>query len=766
MTDKNGSEMMTTSLHPGGHELTMHAAKAAGMTSGDKVLDIGCGNASSLVMLHDSLGIIPCGVDISEKAVNSAREKYKETLPDLELIQADACSLPFTDDSFDHVMMECVITLLPDPEAALHEAIRVLKPGGSLIISTLSTHTSIEEIDKNSDENTDRLICPYELITYMEARGFSTVLSKDRKADLTQYMIDSIMEYGSLEERIRIETEATGSTVFDCDTEYDRKTTSYHLFVFRKETLIAKGNNYLPCKQEQIAQTPNNELSTNNVFGTPVDALVSERIGVDPADLTQEVVEDYQLEAFRRTMRHAMEHGRFYREHFAGLDPDEIRTMEDIRRIPATSEADLAGNEWQFQCMPSSDIDRTVTVPVLEKEAHISCSIDPAHPASNAVSSSGSRGSAQAAHTVTLPTSGTSGKSKRIVFTAEDQERSIAFINRGFMTQRCTKGERMLVFMSGTTEGSIGDLVMRAMAPLEMDIRVYGAVTDIADAYNALMEFRPGVVEALPWHAAALARYGTRFGNPEKDFIRSVNLSADVVPDSIVHRLEVLWECTVHRHYGTTEMAIFGGVECEYHQGYHTRPCDILYEIPETDESGYGEMLITTLDRKAMPLIRYRTGDIARFIDTPCPCGCRIRRIERFLGRRSSLIEFADNSLNQTEHTTGSFYLSELADALYRIPEVIDFDVTVREGSNATLPEGSNTYLHQDYASSCTPELELTIRTLPGDHIDTDAVRSCLMPLLGDRAGLYESTGSIIIDIEDTDSFPGGYNLKKKVIRL
>lgn len=788
------------SLHPGGLSLTLDGANAAGMKAGDTVLDIGCGPGTSLAFLEENLGIIPFGIDKSETSIQKALNLH----PSIHAQAGDAAALPYADGTFNHVMLECILTLLEDPETALAESIRVLAPGGHLIISSLTGPGLLE---------------PAWLTARMSESGLKLTYQEDRTKDLTQYMIDTILKYGNLGNRIQAEKELTGASVFDCSQQVDRKKTGYGLYVYQVEE---KAGSYHNAKAYHNAETNNNAGANNNDetnhnaqanrnaealagsvkidkinpsqagYGTPVDALVAKRIGLSPAELTQEAVEKYQLEAFRRTLRYAKENSLFYKEHLAGIDPDKIIDMKDLKTIPTTSEEDLAGNERRFQCLNASRVDRIVTVPVLGQAS--------------------GRNSGSDSSMVTLPTSGTSGRQKRISYTAADQKRSIDFINRGFMTMNCKPGERMLIFMSGTSPGSIGDLVTRAMEPLQMDIRVYGAVTDIADAYKALMEFRPQVVEALPWHAAALARYGTSYGNPEKEFIRSVNLSADVVPDAIVKRLESLWSCTVHRHYGTTEMAIFGGVECLHHQGYHTRPCDILYEIPETDPDGYGELLITPLDREAMPFIRYKTGDIARFTDKPCPCGCRLRRIERFRGRMTSLISVPG----------ASFYLADLADALYKIPEIIDFDVYVSDkdasgrdasgkdelgkdgagkvgsgkdgsGRNETVRAGSDISCKPDFDNSGLNEntcLKIIGRTLPGELISPDIIKDSLFDLapglqaamenrgcdacdMGDagnagnanRGPVKEAAFNLQICVEETNAFPSGYNLKKKVRR-
>ena len=680
-------EYYTLSLHPGGLALTYDAAKAAGMKAGDRVLDVGCGTGTSLAHLTDLFGIVPFGIDISEETVRKAGNLH----PELDIRVADAGSLPFPTGSFHHVMLECVLSLLKDHKAALSEAVRVLRPGGHLIINTLTgqdVFTGGEDCfdfdpDFSVSEQPDSLLADH---------GLACVFKEDRTEDLTRYMIETIMEYGGIEERVRAEQEATGASVFQCGCHPDPKKTGYYIFIYKLGE------------------------------GTPVDRLTADRIGVSPEDLTQEAVEKYQLEALKRTIRYAKERSVFYRRHLAGIDPDQIRELADICRIPTTGESDLADNEREFQCLSQSRVDRIVTVPMLDGDGDET------------------KGHGTDQELVTLPTSGTGGKRKRISYTANDQNRSVEFINRGFLTMDCREGERMLIFMSGTAPGSIGDLVARAMAPLHMDVRVYGSVTDIADAYRALTEFRPAVVEALPWHAAALARYGTRYGNPEKEYIRSVNLSADVVPDSIVERLEDLWGCSVHRHYGTTEMAIFGGVECINHKGYHTRPCDILYEIPETDPDGYGELLITTLDREAMPFIRYRTGDIAKFTDEPCPCGCRVRRIEKFKGRKSSLVILPG----------GAFYLSELADVLYRIPEVVDFDIVLDRAEKSGGEDPA--------AYAC-----IIVRSLPGETVKTAAVEEAVHSLVSDGVDSGGKSNPVMcIRIEETAGFPSGYNLKKK----
>ena len=92
-------------------------------------------------------------------------------------------------------------------------------------------------------------------------------------------------------------------------------------------------------------------------------------------------------------------------------------------------------------------------------------------------------------------------------------------------------------------------------------------------------------------------------------------------------------------HYGMTETGFGGGVECDALDGYHLREGDIFFEVVDHEtgqpcpEGAIGEVVITTLTRQGMPLIRYMTGDISRILSQPCPCGSVLKRMDRVRGR-------------------------------------------------------------------------------------------------------------------------------------
>ncbi len=102
---------------------------------------------------------------------------------------------------------------------------------------------------------------------------------------------------------------------------------------------------------------------------------------------------------------------------------------------------------------------------------------------------------------------------------------------------------------------------------------------------------------------------------------------------------ENIWHSDVYIGYGMTETFGSAGVECPAKRGYHINEFQNWYEILNPDEDGYGELVITMLQRRCMPLIRYRTSDVTRLVDEPCTCQIpSVRRIGKIRGRSDELI--------------------------------------------------------------------------------------------------------------------------------
>ena len=110
---------------PGGTELTRHGLDLCAFAQGSKILDVGCGQGASLAVLRNR-GLNGTGLD-----------KECSLVEPFPFVRADAQDPPFADGSFDGILCECVLSLLPDAERALRRFAAVLRPGGKLLLSDL-----------------------------------------------------------------------------------------------------------------------------------------------------------------------------------------------------------------------------------------------------------------------------------------------------------------------------------------------------------------------------------------------------------------------------------------------------------------------------------------------------------------------------------------------------------------------------------------------------------------------------------------------------
>jgi phenylacetate-CoA ligase len=223
--------------------------------------------------------------------------------------------------------------------------------------------------------------------------------------------------------------------------------------------------------------------------------------------------------------------------------------------------------------------------------------------------------------------------------------------------------------------------------------------------------------------------------------IDRVLLSADYVPESLVKNIEENFGCTVFSHYGMTEMGFGGGVECSAFEGYHLRESDLYFEVldPESgmpvEDGLLGEVAFTTLNRRGMPLIRYRTGDISRFIEGNCGCGSNHRRLDKVRGRKSEFIELPN----------GLFIgLPELDEEMFKIRGVVNYKVKLYRG---------NLFSALKLLVKVTPEFEgadkVAERLMGNKKISSAASQGLLILLPAELIDITEcSTGMVKRKIE------------------
>jgi len=369
------------------------------------------------------------------------------------------------------------------------------------------------------------------------------------------------------------------------------------------------------------------EFHKTKVKITPLDPWIRKKITARQPELTRQVLEAWQIQKVNETLALARANSSYYRKHFAGM-PEAIGALEDLAQFPFTSADDIRCNPLQFVCVSQDEIRRVVT----------------------------------------LQSSGTTGEPKRLYFTAEDQELTIDFFGVG-MSTLTDPGDRVLILLPGKTPGGVGDLLRLGLLRQGRESLPYGPVIDPLHALATMENQQADCLVGSPTQVLGLARRW----NPKHKAPRTVLLSTDYVPAAIARVLENIWGCQVFNHYGTTEMGLGGGVECEAHSGYHLREADLYFEVvhPITGETlpdgEYGEIVFTTLTRHGMPLIRYRMGDRSRFISASCPCGTTLRTLEKVRGRFSGLISSRNDILE----------LPDFDEALFPIPDLLNFTLTL-----------------------------------------------------------------------------------------
>ncbi|WP_160689785.1 DVU_1553 family AMP-dependent CoA ligase [Clostridium sp. C2-6-12] len=356
--------------------------------------------------------------------------------------------------------------------------------------------------------------------------------------------------------------------------------------------------------------------------------------------LSSDVLKLYQLNKIKKMINIAKK-SKFYSKALENINSEDINNFEDFKKIPFTTSEDLRNNSKSFLCTSLNQISRIVTI----------------------------------------NTSGTTGESKRIFFTENDLKGTIEFFRYG-MLNLVEPGQKVLILMPGTSPSSIGLLLKEGLEEAGCEGIVYGPVFDVWDALETLKLKNIDCIVGLPtqvFYLAKLKNTDERYAHLK---LKSVLLSADYVPRSICSAVSKAFQCYVFTHYGMSEMGYGGGVECSALNGYHMRDVDLYVEIidplagEEVPEGTYGEVVFTSFNREGMPLIRYRTGDRARFLPNNCSCNQVFKRLDYVTGRLHENFSFRDGSY---------ISIGMLDELMFKIENVLDYKVTIEDGQRIML---------------------------------------------------------------------------------
>lgn len=352
-----------------------------------------------------------------------------------------------------------------------------------------------------------------------------------------------------------------------------------------------------------------------------------------------EAIRAFQEERMQETIRYVAGHSEFYRSLFAqtGIEPFEIRTLEDLRRIPATTKQDLQLRNDEFLCVPRHKIIDYVT------------------------------------------TSGTLGDPVMFALTESDLDRLAYNEMLSFTTAGCTRDDILQLMVTLDRRFMAGLAYFLGARRLGCGVtRVGNGIPELQ--WDTIRRIAPTACMVIPSFLLKLIDFAEAHAI---DYRHSPLRKAICIgeglhtPDgfelsTLAAQIHQRWpELELFSTYASTEMQT-SFTECTHHCGGHLPPDLIIVEF--LDDSGQpvadgepGEVTITTLGVEGMPLVRFRTGDVCLHYSEPCACGRHTVRLGSLLGRKGQMIKFKGTTL----------YPPALFDILDNIPDVKNYIVEV-----------------------------------------------------------------------------------------
>ncbi|MCR4565728.1 MAG: phenylacetate--CoA ligase [Bacteroidales bacterium] len=317
-------------------------------------------------------------------------------------------------------------------------------------------------------------------------------------------------------------------------------------------------------------------------------------------------IEALQLKRLQDTVAHCYHGSPFYRKRLdsIGVKPESIKSLDDLRRIPFTTKQDLR-DTYPFG-IASIPLDQCVRL-------HSS--------------------------------SGTTGNPTVVLHSAKDLHEWANALARALWMVGCRPED---VFQNTSGYGMFtGGLGFQYAAEM------LGMLTVPAGAGNTLRQlkfftdFGTTVVHAIPSYAARLYEVMCQQGiDPRRDTkLKIMAIGAEPHSEDTRKRIEEMLGVKAYNSFGMSEMCGPGvAFECKEQNGMHIWEDYYIVEIVNPDtlepvpDGEVGELVLTTLNREAMPLLRYRTRDLTRILPGKCPCGREHKRLDRMKGRSDDMM--------------------------------------------------------------------------------------------------------------------------------
>jgi phenylacetate-CoA ligase len=321
--------------------------------------------------------------------------------------------------------------------------------------------------------------------------------------------------------------------------------------------------------------------------------------------MDRQELEQLQLERLESTLNRVYLNVPFYRRKFdeAGINPDDIRSIADLRRLPLTVKNDLRDNyPYGLFAVPLREVVRI----------HAS--------------------------------SGTTGMSTVVGYTKNDIKTWSNLVGRILVAAGVTADDVVQIsFNYGLFTGAFGlhygaERIGASVIPMSSG--------NTKRQIKIMQDFKTTALISTPSYALLIADTLMEMGiNPNSLSLKWGLFGAEPWSEAMRKEIQDKLKIIATDNYGLSEIMGPGiSGECQERNGLHIAEDHFLCEIVNPDtlepvpDGEVGELIITTLTKEAFPMIRYRTRDLTRIIASPCPCGRTMRRMTRVMGRTDDML--------------------------------------------------------------------------------------------------------------------------------
>ncbi|MBE6324364.1 MAG: phenylacetate--CoA ligase [Bacteroidales bacterium] len=360
---------------------------------------------------------------------------------------------------------------------------------------------------------------------------------------------------------------------------------------------------------------------------------------------TREEIKRFQEELLQKQVAFLAAHSAYYQRVFEAehIQPESIRTLEDLHRLPFTEKKDLQLYNRDFLCCPREDIIDFVT------------------------------------------TSGTLGDPVTFGCTEKDLQRLAYNERKSFACAGVGKGNVVQLMTTIDKRFMAGMAYFLGLRELGAGvIRVGNGIPELQ--WDTIKRLQPDTLMCVPSFILRLIEYAeaNHIDYKHSSVRRIIGIgeglrNQDLTLNILGQRIHSLWpEVSLFATYSSTEMgATFS--ECEHGLGGHVHPELIIVEIigedgEEVPDGQVGEVVVTTLGVEGMPLLRFRTGDMAAKLVDRCQCGRWSYRLTPLVGRKNNMIKLKGTTI----------YPPAINDVLASVDYVSNYVVVVRDSDAGT----------------------------------------------------------------------------------